>query len=387
MIVILSDAKNHYNRNENNMANFDDEILDDIPDMPEEYDIPDMPEDYDMSPDEMPEDVSDELPRKKTEKNSEKKSGKNSEKKSRKGLIKNSRNKSSDISKKSSSVSEKQSGRRESSVDYDDLLKDLPEEDDEYGNEYTKESSVQDSDYSEDSEYSEYTNEYSDEYSGENYGEEYSSEDNMKTASGRRISRKRYSDETEADTDTRQYYGIEEERPRTPKKIVPKEQEKTRSLRLKRYKDQNLARFSNIYMLAGMLIGVAVFYFLVSPEIKDDYKEKLRALETSYNQTISTKNNEIENLKLERDSLNSKNTEYENSAAQMQATIDNLTSEVEMLKKTVENSGLSLNVPDTATTTDAVTTSVIQRNEAAERNNANIIGISGYAVEDIISNE
>ena len=39
--------------------------------------------------------------------------------------------------------------------------------------------------------------------------------------------------------DTDEYYGIEQERP--AKKIFPKEQEKTRSLRLKRYKEQNLA--------------------------------------------------------------------------------------------------------------------------------------------------
>ena len=62
----------------------------------------------------------------------------------------------------------------------------------------------------------------------------------------------------------------------------------------------------------------------------------------------------------------------------MQTTIDNLAAEVEMLKKTVENSGLSVNVPDSATVTDAsATTSVIQRNEAAERNNANVILYDG----------
>ena len=306
----------------------DDEILDDIPDMPEDYDIPDMPEDYDISPDELDDDVSDEF----------------------------------------SAVSA-------SSSDDDDI---------DYEHDPDLASLGLNEDSSED-----YISENNSDNPEEAYDDSYeraSERNSGKKPSGK--SRRRSSDTSEEDWDTSEYYGIEEERPRTPKKIVPKEQEKTRSLRLKRYKDQNLARFSNIYMLAGMLIGVAVFYFLVSPEIKDDYQEKLRALETSYNQTISTKNNEIENLRLERDSLNSKNTEYETNAAQMQTTIDNLAAEVEMLKKTVENSGLSVSVPDSATVTDAsATTSVIQRNEAAERNNANVIGISGYAVEDIIDNE
>ena len=63
---------------------------------------------------------------------------------------------------------------------------------------------------------------------------------------------------------------------RPAKKIVPKEQEKARSLRLKRYKDQSLARFSNIYMIAGVVIGLLVFYFLLAPDMKDDYNEKLQ---------------------------------------------------------------------------------------------------------------
>ena len=74
------------------------------------------------------------------------------------------------------------------------------------------------------------------------------------------------------------YYGMEQSKGKRPaKRIVPKEQETTRSLRLKRYKDQSLARFSNIYMIAGILIGLAFFYFLVAPGMKADYKEKERS--------------------------------------------------------------------------------------------------------------
>lgn len=195
----------------------------------------------------------------------------------------------------------------------------------------------------------------------------------------------------EEERETQEYYGIEEETIRRPaRKIVPDEGPKARSLRLKRYKEQSLARFSNIYMLAGMLIGVAVFYFLVMPEIKQDYQEKLREMETSYNQTISTKNNEIENLKLEKESLSTKNSEYQDSQVTMQTTIDNLASEVETLKRTVENGGMTIPssvTTDTASVTNATQVTVTEVNQAAQRNNENVIGISGTSIEDIISNE
>ena len=195
--------------------------------------------------------------------------------------------------------------------------------------------------------------------------------------------------EQQIQQDTDEYYGIEQERP--AKKIFPKEQEKTRSLRLKRYKEQNLARFSNIYMLAGMLIGVAVFYFLVVPDIKSDYKEEIREMETTYNETISTKNNEIENLNLQLESLTKKNSTYETTQTTMQTTIDNLTSEVETLKRTVENGGLSVDDTDTTEKDSSSPTDATEQdqttNAAAERNNANVIGISGDSVEGVIDNE
>ncbi len=190
--------------------------------------------------------------------------------------------------------------------------------------------------------------------------------------------------------ETEEYYGIEEETSRPARKIVPEEGPKARSLRMKKYKEQSLARFSNIYMLAGMLLGVAVFYFLVMPEIKQDYQEKLREMEASYNQTISTKNNEIENLRLEKDALSSKNSDYEDTQVTLQTTIDNLASEVEILKKTVENGGMSVPdsiTTDTASVTNATQVTVTEVNEAAQRNNENVIGISTTSVEDIISHE
>ena len=183
------------------------------------------------------------------------------------------------------------------------------------------------------------------------------------------------------------YYGMEQEKKgkRPAKKIVPRAQEKTRSLRLRRYKEQNLARFSNIYMMAGIVIGLAVFYFLIAPSIRSNYNEKLREAETGYNKTISTKNSELTNLKKEVESLNSKNSDYESKESDMQETIKRLTNEVENLKKTVEAGGGSV---DYQSAGDASQAEVKHNtNAAADRNNANVVGISGDSIEDMISNE
>ena len=197
----------------------------------------------------------------------------------------------------------------------------------------------------------------------------------------------KFAEEPEEYTD---YYGIEQVKKRPAKKIIPKEQEKTRSLRMKRYKEQSLARYSNIYMIAGVFIGIAIFFFLVSPELKNNYDEKLREVENKYNKTLSTKNSEIDNLKQEVEGLTAKNEEYANTQAAMQTNIDNLSSEVEMLKQAVENNGMMLGTMTdayVATNTDALPKGVAVPNAAAERNNANVIGISRTAIEEMIQNE
>ena len=222
-------------------------------------------------------------------------------------------------------------------------------------------------------------------------GEGYVEEDEVVSGAG---SHKRSDRELNRKDDAEyyDYYGIEQEKKRPARKIAVKDQEKTRSLRMKRYKEQSLARYSNIYMIAGVFIGVAIFFFLVSPELKSNYNEKLREMKTSYNKTLSTKNSEIDNLKMQMEGLTVKNEEYENTQAAMQTTIDNLTSEVEMLKQNIENGGLMVaSSPDAyiATTTDAssLPQGVAVKNAAAERNNANVIGISRTAIEDMIKNE
>ena len=70
--------------------------------------------------------------------------------------------------------------------------------------------------------------------------------------------------------------------------------------------------------------------------------------------------------------------------------IDNLSNEVEMLKKNVENNGMMVATTTdayVATNTDAIPAGVAVPNAAAERNNANVIGISRTAIEEMIKHE
>ena len=211
----------------------------------------------------------------------------------------------------------------------------------------------------------------------------------------------------EAGNESIDYYGMEQTKGGRPaRRIIPREQAKTRSLRLKRYREQNLARFSNIYMVAGILIGLAVFYFLVAPGMKANYTEKLREAENNNSRTISTKNSEIDNLTQELESVSGKNSNFESKEKEMQKTIDSLTDEVESLKKTVESGGMKVaddtqkeekkgeDEEEDEEEVQKSSTGVTQDGEedqsgnvAADRNNANVIGISGESIEGIISNE
>ncbi|MBO4864302.1 MAG: hypothetical protein J5517_08040 [Eubacterium sp.] len=201
-------------------------------------------------------------------------------------------------------------------------------------------------------------------------------------------------------TDLFSFYGMEDTTGRPAKKIIPKEHKLKRTLKFSKNKDQNLVRFSNLYMIAGIIIGLLVFYFLLSPDIKKNYEEKVRELETSYSRTISTKNNEIENLNQEVEGLAGRNAELTAKQSSYEKKIENLTSEVDILKKTVENGGLvspemlaeatGENNSDVETSNTGVTRKEDEEkaiNAAAERNNANVIGITTNSIEGIINNE
>jgi|GEM_PF-1671873 len=201
------------------------------------------------------------------------------------------------------------------------------------------------------------------------------------------------------------FYGMEEgsvnSKWRPGKRVESDDTTLRRTQGLDKYRAQTLTRFSNIYMFAGIVIGALVFYFLIAPSIRSEYTAEIQSLKASYTQEISTKNSEIDNISDEVESLTSRNTELEELESEMKLQIDELTEEVELLRKTIEGGGLT--VPDsvetssdeesseetvTETVTEETTEAVVEEtNAAAERNNESVVGISDDEIKGMINDE
>lgn len=179
------------------------------------------------------------------------------------------------------------------------------------------------------------------------------------------------------------YYGMEQ-RPgeRPSKKVKADRKSGRRTVRGRRPGEQSLVRLSGIYMLAGIVIGVAIFYFLVAPGIRKTARETLSDTETTYNETLSAKNGQIETLNQTVSDLESKNEKLQKSADEMEQSVTDLTREVETLKRTARDPGT-----DTAASPGDAAGTETSENAAAARNNAGVIGITQEEVEDVIRNE
>ncbi len=134
--------------------------------------------------------------------------------------------------------------------------------------------------------------------------------------------------------DSTDYYGLETGKEvsseRTPKKIIPVSSDgATRRQMLKRYREKNLARFSNLYVILGIIVGVAVLYLLIVPVSNKEKTIEVNQLRTTYSKDISAKNTEIDNLYAENEILNKKISEYASET-------DALTKKIEDLSDTVE---------------------------------------------------
>lgn len=136
------------------------------------------------------------------------------------------------------------------------------------------------------------------------------------------------------------YYGVEEEKEnegRPAKVITPRPEKGKRNQEsvYKRYKGLNLARYSNIYMLAGIILGIVVSYFILIPSVRRSYYEKLKTSESSYLKEISSKNSEIESLNATVDSLKEKASNTDAAAVDLNNQITDLKDEISQLKKQV----------------------------------------------------
>ncbi len=188
----------------------------------------------------------------------------------------------------------------------------------------------------------------------------------------------------EDSSDLFNYYGMEQASGERPsRKIHPSRKEMRRNLQRGNSREQNLARYSNIYMVVGIIIGIIVFYFLGAPAIRQNAERKQQKQKISYYQTLSGKNSEIESLNQAVNSLTDENKQFASDTDAKQKTIDNLNKEVESLKKNVEN------VSGNATPQDAsgnVTTGSDKGNDSVTKNNANISGISKGDIDILLKN-
>lgn len=146
------------------------------------------------------------------------------------------------------------------------------------------------------------------------------------------------------------YYGLENEAEvsteRTPKKIVPVSSDgATRRQMLKRYREKNLARYSNLYVILGIIVGVAVLYLLIVPVTNREKNIEINELRTNYSKDISARNTEIDNLNSENDILSKKIKDYASET-------DALEEKIQDLEETIETLNTRLSAYDPTGTVD-----------------------------------
>ncbi len=105
-----------------------------------------------------------------------------------------------------------------------------------------------------------------------------------------------------------EYYGMEEaDYTSTGRPIVKIEPEyknkRENEKRIKRRKEFDMAKFSNVYMITGLVIGMLVMGFLVLPHIKKNYRQDVTNVEADLSAELSSKNSQIDILSKEKNDI------------------------------------------------------------------------------------
>ena len=195
---------------------------------------------------------------------------------------------------------------------------------------------------------------------------------------------------------------MEETKGRPARKVNPDKKEKQR-VRVRSSNEQTLIRYANIYMLAGIIIGACVFYFLIAPGIKKEYLDKINEMDRTYSSTIASRNSEIDNLSLIAKTAEDKAAVLEEREEGYQKTIDRQKDEIQTLKEAVEAGGgevvVAVDEPEEPEEPDETGEENMEVgsgvghnigqvvNAAAERNNENVRGISREDIEMLIQGE
>ena len=178
------------------------------------------------------------------------------------------------------------------------------------------------------------------------------------------------------------YYGTEKETSdgkRPARKIeVPERRTAPKNTMTGRYKRINRARMSYIYILVGVVIGIAALYLLVVPVKDKKNNTEISKIEAGYSERLASKNAEVSNLTQENQTLQKTIDEYKKRESEKDKKISGLEESVGKLKEQLEEANLKL--PDEkATDTDA------SKESGSDTKGTN--GISDEDVDNMITNE
>lgn len=90
-----------------------------------------------------------------------------------------------------------------------------------------------------------------------------------------------------------------------------------------RYKDINFYKYSIAYVIAGLVLGLAVMGFLVIPHRDKSIENDNRDLKIGFSQTIASKNVEISSLKASIEDLNQDISDYEAQISDLNKQLGN----------------------------------------------------------------
>jgi len=143
------------------------------------------------------------------------------------------------------------------------------------------------------------------------------------------------------------YYGVETpEGQRPARKIEPVSVSgRRRSNRMSRFKEASIARFSNVYMIAGIIIGMLILLLVFLPGIKRSAEGEVDAQENSYLKELSARNAEIAGLELSVEEANKKVEQAEREKESLTREIESLGAQIEALRTQIASGGAAL-LPD-----------------------------------------
>ena len=164
------------------------------------------------------------------------------------------------------------------------------------------------------------------------------------------------------------YYGVETpEGQRPARKIEPVETgDKRRSTRMSRFKEASRARFSNVYMISGIIIGMLILLLVFLPGIKRNAEGEVEAQENSYLKELSARNAEIASLTLSVDEAKKKTEKAEREKASLEKDIQSLKAEVKELEAQIASGGAAILPDKTEASTDESTETTEQATENPE---------------------